>query len=436
MSAPLVIRNGRVIDPVSGLDEILTIYIDHTRILSLGDQPKDFKAQHVIDAAGKLIIPGVIDLACRMREPGEEHKATIRSEGYAAAASGITTLAIPPDTDPVIDDAPEVQLLRRRAKQSGRCWIIPIGALTRGLNGEALAELAALKAEGCPAVSNGLRPIPDSRVLMNCLAYAATYDIPVMIQPSEPWLSRNGCVHDGAVAARLGLPGIPEAAETTEIARVLALADATGAHVHFCRLSTARGAEQIRHAKQLGARISADVAMHQLFLSEQDINGFDSNCHVTPPLRTTDDRNALRHAVADGTIDSICSDHQPHDFDAKDNPFMQTQPGISALESLLPLGMELVESGVLTLATLVRRLTCGPARTLGLNVGRIAAGARADITIINPDQPWRLTRGGLRSRGQNSPFLQRRFSARVTHTIFEGRVVFDLATEPPPHAAD
>ena len=436
MSNMLVIRNGRVIDPVSGLDEVLTLYIGHTRILSLGEPPDGFQPHQIIDAAGKLVIPGVIDLACRMREPGQEHKATIRSEGYAAAASGITTLAIPPHTDPVIDDAPEVQLLRRRAKQSGRCWIIPIGALTRGLDGEALAELAALKAEGCPAVSNGLRPIPDSRVLMNCLAYAATYDIPVMIQPSEPWLSRNGCVHDGAVAARLGPPGIPEAAETAEIARVLALADATGARVHFCRLSTARGADQIRHAKQRGMRVSADVAMHQLFLSEQDINGFDSNCHVNPPLRTLDDRNALRKAVVDGVIDSICSDHQPHDVDAKDNPFMQTQPGISALETLLPLGMELVESGVLTLTTLVQCLTGGPARTLGLNVGRIAAGARADIAIIDPDQPWRLTRDRLRSRGRNSPFLQRHFSARVTHTLFEGRVVFDSATAPPPEPSN
>jgi dihydroorotase len=430
MSQRILIRNGRVIDPANGVDGIHSLALAGNRLIAIDDTPSDFRADALIDATGCLVIPGLVDLAARLREPGHEHKATIETETRAAAAGGITTLCCPPDTKPVIDAPAEVELLRRRAKQAGHAWVVPIGALTQGLLGEHLAEMAALKAEGCAGVSNALMPIRDTRVLLRGLEYAATFDLTVFVQPLNPWLGFEGCAHDGAVATRLGLPAIPDAAETAEIALVLDLAEHTGARIHFCRLSCARSVQLIERAQRAGLPVTADVSAHQLFLTENDLLGFDSQAHVMPPLRTDHDRDTLRRAVASGVITAICSDHQPHELDAKNAPFVETEPGISALETLLPLTLRLVTEGYLDLGRAIEALTSAPARILNRPIGTLTPGARADVGIIEPEHVWRLDREQLLSRGHNTPFHGWEFTGRVRQTLFEGRGVFHHPAAP------
>jgi dihydroorotase len=419
----LLIRGGRVIDPANGLDTIADVYIQGSRIAAIGEAPEGFGPSPVIDASGQVVCPGLVDLAARLREPGQEHKATIESEARAAAAGGITTLCLPPDTDPVMDTPAVVELVRRRAKHARHTWVLPIGAFTQGLEGKQLCELAALQEEGCVAVSNGLRPMANTLVLRRAMEYAATFRLRVHLHAQDPWLADGGCVHEGAVATRMGLPGIPEAAETADIARILALVEHTGVHLHFCRLSSARGAEMVARARADGLPVSADVSAHQLHLTEMDITGFDSQCHLQPPLRTQRDRDGLRQAVADGHISAICSDHQPHEADAKTAPFPSTEPGISSLETLLPLTLRLVDEGVLDLPQAVARLTSGPAEILDLPLGSLRPGNRADVCVFDPQAHWRLTEDNLLSRGLNTPFLGWEFRGRVTHTVLEGRVV-------------
>jgi dihydroorotase len=271
-----------------------------------------------------------------------------------------------------------------------------------------------------------MRPVRDTRVLLRSLEYAASFELTVFFQPMDPWLSANGFAHDGAVATRLGLPSIPAAAETAQIALVLDLAQHTGARIHFCRLSCARSVQLIKRAQDEGLPVTADVSAHQLFLTENDLLGFNSQAHVLPPLRTENDREALRTAVASGIISAICSDHQPHDLDAKNAPFMETEPGISGLETLLPLTLRLVEEGVLELRRAIEVLTVHPARIIGRAIGTLAPGARADICICDPDQVWRLDPTQMVSRGQNTPFAGWELTGRVVHTLFEGRTVFTL----------
>ncbi len=419
------ILNGRLIDPANGVDAVLDLHIADGRILALGAAPAGFTAGLRIDARERIVCPGLVDLSARLREPGLEHKATIASETLAAARGGITTLCCPPDTDPIIDTPAVAEMIRRKATQSGHCRVLPVGALTQGLGGEQLSEMAALKKAGCAALGNALNPIGNTLIQRRALEYAATFGITVLLHPEDPQLRNGGCAHEGAVASRLGLPGIPEAAETVAVARDLALAEQTGCRIHFRGLSCGAAARIIRRARHDRLPVSADVAAHQLHLTEADIDNFDSNCHLIPPLRTRGDREALRNAVADGAISAICSDHQPHEPDAKEAPFPSTAPGISALETLLPLTLRLVEEDVLGLPQAIARLTCGPADILGLPLGRLSTGASADICIFDPNQTWRLTAEDMLSRGRNTPFLGREFKGAVTHTLLEGRVVFE-----------
>lgn len=416
------ILNGHLIDPVNGIDAPTDIHIANGEIHALGTAPADFGAELSIDAQGKIVCPGLIDLSARLREPGLEHKATIASESAAAAKGGITTLCCPPDTNPIIDTPAVAGMIRRKAEQSGLCRVLPVGALTKGLTGEQLSEMAALQKAGCIALSNALTPIGNTLIQRRVLEYAATFGITAFLHPEDPQLRDGGCAHEGAMAARLGLPGIPEAAEAVAVARDLALAEQTGCRIHFRGLSCSTAARMIR---QSNLPVTADVAAHQLFLTEEDIDGYNSNCHVIPPLRTLEDREALRSGVADGVISAICSDHQPHEPDAKEAPFPSTAPGISGLETLLPLTLRLVDESVLSLPQTIARLTSGPADILGLPLGQLGVGASADICIFNPKQTWRLTEEEIASHGRNTPFLGWEFRGRVTHTLFEGRLVYE-----------
>lgn len=423
----LKISGGRLVDPANGIDRVQDLYVSGSSVAALGSAPPGFVPDRELDVRGCIVCPGLIDLGARLREPGQEHKATIASELRAAARSGITTLCCPPDTDPVIDTPAVVELIQQRAAQSGLARVEVQGALTAGLAGEQLAEMGALGQAGCVAVSNAMASVRDTEVLRRAMEYAATFGLTVFLQPEDPWLARDARVHHGAVGTRLGLGGIPETAETIEVARALLLVEQTTVRAHFCRLSTGRGVEMVAEAQGRGLRVSADVAAHQLHLSEADVNGFDSRCHVRPPLRTAADRERLRAALAQGVVGAVCSDHQPHERDAKLNPFPTTEPGISALETLLPLALELADLGVLTLPETIARLTSGPARVLGLPRGSLAVGAPADICIFNPQARWTLTEETMVSRGHNTPFLGRELKGQVTHTLLGGRLVHELA---------
>lgn len=421
------IRNGRVIDPASHLDQVADVFVQRGKIVGIGAAPEDFSADHDIDATGKIVCPGLVDLHARLREPGLEHKATIDSETRAAAAGGITTLCCPPDTDPIIDTPAVVELIRHRTEEAGSARVVTLGALTQGLAGERLTDAAALKQAGCCGLSNALKPITNTMVQRRAFEYAATFDLPVFLHAEEHWLANGGCAHEGAVATRMGLPAIPAAAETAAVARDLALVEQTGVRAHFCHLTTARAVQMVARAQYDGLPVSADVAAPYLYLTDVDILGFNSQCHVRPPLRTAHDREALRAGLARGALGALCSDHQPHEADAKLAPFISTAPGISGLDTLLSLGLRLIDDNLLSLPEVIERLTLGPARILGLEAqgtGTLGIGKPADLIVFDAERPWQVTAETLQSAGRNTPFLGWELKGRVTHTFVAGKLVF------------
>ena len=421
-----VIRGGRIIDPANQLDAIADLYITDGRIAAIGDVPAAFQETESIDASGRIVCPGLIDLQARLREPGQKHKGSIASETAAAAASGITTLCCAPDTRPVIDSPAVAEQIIRRAEAAGKARVLPIGALTQGLQGEQLASMQALHAAGCVVMGNARHAVSSTLVQRRALEYAATLGLTVFINAEDPWLGAEGCVHEGPVSTRLGLAGIPECAEVIAISRDLMLIEQTGVRAHFGQLSSARAVEMIAEAKAKGLDVSADVSAHQLYLTEMDVGDFNSLCHVRPPLRSQRDRDGLRQALADGVINAVCSDHQPHDRDAKLAPFAATEPGISALETLLPLTLRLVAEGVMSLNDAISRLTSEPARILGIEAGRLNPGSIADICIFDAEQHWSVSEDKLVSSGKNTPFLGWEMVGRVSHTLLEGRQVYPL----------
>ena len=421
------IRGGRVIDPANDIDMLQDVYLADGRIAAIGTPPDGFESDRDIDAGHCIVCPGLIDIGVRVREPGLEHKATIATESLAAASGGITTLCCPPDTDPVIDTPAVAELVRLRAEASGKTRIVTLGALTRGLAGEQLSEMAALASAGCAGVSNAQRPLANTLVQRRALEYAATFDLTVFLYANDHSLANRGCAHEGRVATRLGLPAIPEAAETAAVARDLALIEQTGVRAHFCRLTTGRAARMVARAQFDGIPVTADVAVPYLFLSEVDISGFDSHCHLIPPLRTVEDRQRLRESLQDGVFAALCSDHQPHEPDAKLGPFPATEPGISGLDTLLPMGLRLVAEQVLELGELIHRLTRGPAEILGLPYGTLSVDATADICIFNPELTWQLDTHSMRSHGHNTPFMGWEMKGRVTHTLLNGELVYSAS---------
>lgn len=420
-----VIRNGRIVDPTNGVDTQTDLYIADGRIAAIGKEPTGFQIDETIDASGLLVSPGLVDLRARLREPGQKHKGTIRSETRAAAAGGITTLCTPPDTIPVIDTPSVSDLIQRLAAEAGMARVLPSGALTRGLKGEQLSEMQSLKESGCVVMSNASRPVSNALIQRRALEYASTLGLTVMITAEDPGLAGNGCVHEGAISIRLGLAGIPECAEVVAVGRDLLLIEQTGVRAHFSQLSTARAIELVAEARQRGLPVSADVAIHQLYLTEMDVADFNSLCHLRPPLRGQRDRDAIRMAVADGVISALCSDHQPHDIDAKLAPFAATEAGASGLETLLPLTLRLVDEQLLSLPEALACLTHKPAAILDIEAGTLSPGAVADICIIDPEQHWRVTEQALLSQGKNSPFLGWELKGKVRYTLLDGRIVYN-----------
>jgi dihydroorotase len=386
---------------------------------------KKGKADETIDARGLVVAPGLIDLAARLREPGQEYKATLASEMDAAVAGGVTSLACPPDTHPPLDEPGLVDMLRRRAKALSRARVYPVGALTVKLAGERLTEMSVLAEAGCVAFSQANVPVTDTQVLWRALQYAATFGYPVWLRAEDKWLSREGVAHDGEVATRLGLAGIPAFTETIALGSALALVRATGARVHFCRLSTAEGVNMMRAAKKERLPVSCDVGVHYVHLSEMDLGYYDSHCRLDPPLRSQRDRDALAVGLADGTIDCAVSDHAPVDEDQKQLPFAEAEPGATGLELLLPLILKWGMQRKLPLAKTLARVTSDAARVLGVPSGRIEPGAPADLVLFDPAQNWRVGPATLRSQGKNTPFIGYELAGRVQKTIVAGSVVFE-----------
>jgi len=419
------IKGGRLIDPGSGVDAPRDVYVAAGKIVAIGEAPNGYTANRVIDATGLVVCPGLVDLAARLREPGFEYMATLESEMEAAVAGGVTSLACPPDTDPPLDEPGLVAMLKFRAKNLNRAHVYPVGALTQGLKGGRLTEMAELVDAGCVAFSQADAPLADHQVLVSALQYAATFGFPVWLRPQDAALARGGVAHDGEVATRLGLAAIPVCAETIALAAILILARHTGARVHLARLSSAEGVAMVRQAKQHGLPVTCDIGVHHAHLTEMDIGYFDPNSHLVPPLRSQRDRDALRAALADGTVDAICSDHTPVDEDVKQLPFAQAEPGATALELLLPLTLKWAEEAKAPLALALAKVTSGPARVLGADAGHLTPGHPADICVFDAERYWKVEAGSLKSQGKNTPFLGLELKGKARYTLVEGQVVYE-----------
>ena len=410
-----VILNGRVIDPKNGVDRLASLYIAAGKIAAVGDAPAGFVADKSIDATGCIVCPGLIDLGARLN--------SIQAELAAAVAGGVTSVVVPPDADPPLDEPELADRLVHRGEEIGKARILPLGALTLGLNGERLAELAGLKKAGCVAFSQANKPVVDTEALLRAMEYAATFGFAVWLQPQDYWLSRNGIAHEGEVASRLGLAGIPVAAETIAIATIVQLVRDTGCRVHLTRLSSAAGVALLTAARDEGLPVTFDIGIHHLLLTENDIGFFNPHARFCPPLRAQSDRLALSNAAAGG-LAAICSDHTPVGADDKLLPFGEAKPGATGLELLLPLTLKWAEAAGVPLSAALARITCAPAEVLGLPLGQLGVGATADVCVFDPAANWLVTPEALKSRGKNSPWLGYAMNGQVRATLAEGRLVY------------
>ena len=422
----LHIQHGRVIDPKNQLDQAADIYIADGKVVGIGNAPMDFAAERVIDASGLIVCPGLVDLSVRLREPGFEYKATLESEMLAAAAGGVTSLACPPDTDPPLDEPGLVEMLKFRAKNLPGPRVYPLGALTEKLEGTMLTEMAELREAGCVAFTQANVPIVDTQVLLRAMEYAATFDCAVWLRPQDFHLGR-GVAHDGPVASRLGLPGIPALSETVALAAILQLAQYCGVRLHITRLSTRESIAMIRAARQQGLSVTCDVAATHLHLSEMDLTGFDAQLHLAPPVRGLRDRDAIRDALRDGGIDAICSDHTPVDDDEKQVPFGESSPGASGVELLLPLTLKWAREMNVSLSQAIALVSWQPAQILGIAQGHLSVGADADVCLFDAQHEWQVSRHSLRSQGKNSPFIGQAMLGQVRYTVIDGHVDFEAA---------
>ena len=424
----LLIKSGRVVDPAHGVDTQADVYIENGKIAGIGQSPAGFSANRTIDATGLIVAPGLVDLSARLREPGYEYKATLESEMQAAMHGGITSLICPPDTDPVLDEPGLVEMLKHRAKTLNQAHVYPLGALTVGLKGQALTEMAELTEAGCIGFSQADEPIFDTTVLMRAMQYAQTFGYTVWLRPQEPYLGRGGIAHSGPIASRLGLSGVPVIAETIALHIIFELMRSTGARVHLCRISSAAGIELVRAAKKERLPITCDVGAHHVHLTDVDIGFFDSNARMTPPLRGQRDRDAIRQGLLDGTIDVICSDHTPVDDDEKLLPFGEASPGATGLELLLSLALkwarECVDKPDQSISRAIAKVTSEAARVAGLPCGQLAVGSIADLCLFDPAKQWVLSADALASQGKHTPFLGYELTGQVRTTIVAGHIAF------------
>ena len=420
------IKHGRVIDPANGVDALQDVYIVDGRIAALGQPPAGFHAEQVIDANGLVVAPGLVDLSARLREPGYEYKATLESELDAAIAGGVTSLLCPPDTDPVLDEPGLVEMLVHRARSLNQSHVYPLGALTMGLKGKELTEMAELTEAGCVGFAQAEEPVQDTSVLQRAMQYASTFGYTVWLRPQDPYLGRGGVAHAGPLASRLGLSGVPVSSETVALHTVFELMRSTGARVHVCRISSAAGIALVRAARAEGLPVSCDVSAHHIHMTDNDIGFFDPNARLTPPLRSQRDRDAIRTALLDGTIDAICSDHTPLDDEEKLLPFGEASPGATGLELLLSLAIKWVEDAATgaSLNAAIARITCDAARVAGIDAGRLSIGGVADLCVFDPAARWRVEPAALRSQGKHTPFLGYELPAQVRYTIVSGRIAF------------
>ena len=425
--------NARLLDPASGLDQRGALLTEARRIADLG--PGLFadgvpEGIEVVDCAGLCLAPGLVDMRAHLREPGAEHKETLASASRAAAAGGVTSIACMPNTDPPIDQIALIEFIARRARETSLVKIYPVAAITRGLEGRELTEIGMLAEAGAVGFSDADRAVTDSRVMLRALTYARPFGKLVMQHPEDQALTAGGVMNDGELATRLGLSGMPAEAEAILIERDLRLARRAGAPYHVAHVSTAAAVEVVRQAKARGLEVTCATAPHYFALNETAVDDYRTFAKVRPPLRSEADRSAVAAGVADGTIDAIASDHAPHDQDSKRTTFAQAAFGIIGLETMLPLALELVHNGALSLLDVLARMTAAPARLLGLEQGRLAPGAPADLVLFDPDRPWRIDVSALRSKSKNAPYDGRAVQGRAVRTVVGGQTVFRLDGAP------
>ncbi|WP_313032633.1 dihydroorotase [Massilia alkalitolerans] len=420
------IKNGRIIDPANNIDQVTDLFIADGKIAALGKAPDGFSADQTIDASGLVVAPGLVDLSARLREPGYEYKATLESEMQAAMQGGVTTLVCPPDTDPVLDEPGLVEMLKHRARILDQANVHPLGALTMGLKGQALTEMAELTEAGCIGFSQAEVPVLDTTVLLRAMQYAKTFGYTVWLRPQDAHIGRGGVAHSGPLASRLGLSGVPVMSETIALHTIFELMRATGARVHLCRMSSAAGLALVAGAKKEGLQVTCDVGVHHLHMTDADIGFFDPNARFNPPLRSQRDRDAIRSALLDGTVDAVCSDHTPVDEDEKLLPFAEATPGATGLELLLALTLKWIEDqdGKDALAQALAKVTSEPARIAGLPAGTLSVGAAADVVLFDPEARWKVERKALASQGKHTPFLGFELAGQVRATLVRGRVAF------------
>jgi len=427
----ILIKGGHVIDP-GRLNGPADVLIDNGKIVAVGQKldPPAGKADPsttTIDARGKLVLPGLVDLHVHLREPGFEYKDTIQTGTAAAVAGGFTSVCCMPNTSPVNDNQSITEFILEQARLAGNAHVFPVGAITKGSEGKELAEIGELRHAGCVAISDDGQPVMNSLIMRRAMEYALAFDLPVIDHCEDLHLSEGGCMNEGLVSTQLGLPGIPSAAEDVMVARNLALAELTTARLHLAHLSTAGSVRMVRAAKSRGIRVTAEVCPHHFSLTEEAVRGFNTHAKMNPPLRTWQDVQAIKEGLRDGTIDVIATDHAPHAVQDKQQQFAAAPNGIVGLETALPLTLALVEEGFLSLEAAVAKLTTEPARAFGLSKGSLAPGADADVVVVDPEAQWEVDPARFRSKSRNTPFAGWKVKGRVITTIVAGRVVHDAA---------
>ena len=426
MSTALLLRGGRVVDPSRGLDRTLDVLIVDARIAQIGAGLTAPEHARVHDCAGLVVAPGLIDVHVHLREPGEEHKETIATGAVAAAAGGFTAVCAMPNTDPPIDDPAAVGFVAAEGRRAGAARVYPVGCISVGRMGVRLALVGEMVEEGAVAITDDGSPVMDSGLMRMALEYALAFGIPVADHPEDLGLSANGHMNEGLVATRLGLPGKPNAAEDIHIVRDLLLSELTGGHIHLQHVSTRFGVESIRRAKARGVRVTAEATPHHLVLTHDAVDGYRTDAKMNPPLRSAEDVEAVRAGLADGTLDTIATDHAPHHYDEKEAAFAEAPNGIVGLETALGIVLtKVVAEGVIDLVTMIERMSCAPARAFGLPGGTLAEGSPADVTVFDPEAEWVVDPGSFRSKSRNTPFAGWRLKGRPRMTLVDGRAVFE-----------